>query len=168
MACMEYWEAKQKARLLSIVSGLLFSIGWWVFIDAVQYHNKVTAATEDPSIESDEQPIIFGFWMPGICTTLSFFMINSMDFGALNADEMTYHGGAGTALKARAFLIFSLLVALGCLTGATYVLVDTYADGNAVTKDKVVTSSYPGVAIFLQTFLIFISTWVMRLGTMTS
>ena len=113
-----------------------------------------------------EQPVIFGYYMPGICMTLMFFMITGMDWGALGADEMTYHGGTGTALKAKGFLLFAVLIGLGCLTGAVYVLVDTYTDGHPTDPALyVVTSAAPGIALFMQNILIFVAAWVMRMGT---
>ena len=73
-----------------------------------------------------EQPVIFGYYMPGICMTLMFFMVTGMDWGALGADEMTYHGGTGTALKAKGFLLFAVLIATDTVNVIAAFLLDHF------------------------------------------
>lgn len=126
----------------------MFAIGWWLFIDAVAYTNH----------EDFEITIDFVKWLPGIGTTLALFGINSMDWGAISADSMTYHGD-NVACKARFFVLFCLSISLASLIGSIVILANEYVD-----NDKNV-SAWPGVAIFLQALLIFFATFVMKLLT---
>ena len=70
------------------------------------------------------------------------------------------------ACKTRSFVVFALLIALGSLAGAVYILADQYV-GKATemqNQEQPSPSLYPGVAILLQCLLIFVATWVMRFG----
>ncbi|DAZ92481.1 TPA: hypothetical protein N0F65_012711 [Lagenidium giganteum] len=136
----------------SYVSGLLFGVGWWIFIDGAAY-----AAHHNSQI-----PFNFIKYLPGILTTLAFVMLNSLDWGMLSADSMTYHGGSDVACRARTFVLFCVLMAVGAFVGSILVLTHSYV-GNAFGE-----STWPGVAILLQNFLLFLSTIIMRIGLIAS
>lgn len=101
-----------------------------------------------------------------------------MDWEAVTADANTYHNGEAVACRARyvsllcllyrnaytnkmyrSFVMLMLLGALGSLIGSIVILAEEYVDSDL---DE---SVWPGVAIFLQTFLIFFATFVMKVFT---
>ena len=139
-------DSDTRARAGSYLAGLMFGIGWWSFIDAAAY------ATQD------EQTLNINFVrsLPGIGTTLALFGINSMDWGALTADSMTYHGD-NVACKARTFVLFCIAVSLASLVGSIVILAQDYVDTDG--------SPWPGIAVFLQATLIFFATFIMKLLT---
>ena len=117
-----------------------FGVAWWLYIDG-------TASTDD-SFTKDAAAYT---WLPGVGMSLAFLMLNMLPWESLNADDAAYHGG-NVALKARCWLVFAMLVAMGSLSGAIKIFVSDYAnrdgcDGNC---------KYAGVALFVQCILIFI------------
>ena len=148
----EYWEDRMRIRCTAASAGVLVSCAWWIFIDAV----SVVKHNNDPvTVEAVA-------YLPAIGATIAFVMINAMDWGALNADDMSYHGGERTAYCNRAILAFALLLGFGSIVGAIMLLKDwAQGDVGGIEPDSV----YPGVAVLLSTMLIFIATFVMRLGT---
>ncbi|TMW66979.1 hypothetical protein Poli38472_012095 [Pythium oligandrum] len=136
----------------SYLSGVLFAVGWWIFVDGV-----ATAAHRDSAI-----PFNFIKYLPGIGSTLAFFLLNTLDWEMLSADSMTYHGGDGVACRARTFVLFCVAMSLGGLIGSIFVLTHTYV---ANPFDE---TTWPGVAVLLQNVMIFLATIVMRGGLIVS
>lgn len=134
--------------VLDLATDCRLGIGWWIFIDAVAY-----AKFRDFQI-----PIDFVKTLPGIGTTLAFFGINSMDWGAVTADALTYHGD-NVACKARTFVVFCLVLSMSSVVGSIVILANVYVD------NEFEESVYPGTAIFAQAVLIFIATFFMKLLT---
>ncbi|GLD98212.1 hypothetical protein PINS_up006909 [Pythium insidiosum] len=141
-----------KSRIGSYVAGILFAVGWWILIDGA-----ASAAHNNSQI-----PFNFIKYLPGIGSSLAFFLINSIDWEMLSADSMTYHDGDGVACKARTFVLLCVLMSIGALIGSIFVLTHTYVD-NAFQE-----TTWPGVAVLLQNVLIFLSTLVMRAGLIAS
>ncbi|KAJ0392784.1 hypothetical protein P43SY_010591 [Pythium insidiosum] len=141
-----------KSRIGSYVAGLLFGIGWWIFVDGA-----ASAAHNDSQI-----PFNFIKYLPGIGSSLAFFLLNSLDWEMMSADSMTYHDGDGVACKARTFVLLCVAMSIGALIGSIFVLTHTYVDN---PFDE---STWPGVAVLLQNVLIFLSTVVMRAGLIAS
>ena len=63
--------------------------------------------------------------------------------------------------QARCWLVFSMLVAMGSLAGAIKIFVSDYANRAGCEGS----CEYAGVALFVQCILIFVSSFVMRIGT---
>ena len=102
-------------------------------------------------------------WLPGVGSTLMFFVVVLMDWGALYADELTHFNARETRMAARAVLVFAVLIGVASLGGAVYILTDVYAAHKGL-NGKQPSATYPGVAIFVQTFLLFVGAFVTRLG----
>ncbi|CAG8707614.1 19251_t:CDS:2 [Cetraspora pellucida] len=105
----------EKKRDLGVyVSGSLFALGWWFFIDAVVLSN---------TIDNDTQPAIgFEDWMCGISSTLGMLIVNSIDKSRLTADNFSYTG-SGIATKARFFLFVGFALMAGGLAGSVTILI---------------------------------------------
>lgn len=86
-----------------------------------------------------------------------------MDWDALHADELTHFRARETRLGARTMLASALVMGISSLIGAVYIVVFVYA-GHKGVNGNLPDSIYPGVAIFIQTFLLVVGAFVTRLG----
>ncbi len=141
-----------KAEIVGYLSGILFSIGWWTFIDGIVY----TSTKETPV------PIRFEDFIPGILSTIALIMVNLIDRDALNADDFTFSGDH-IASKARAFAFVGVTVALGSIGGACALLVFKYIIPGYTADDQV----YFGETILVQNILIFLSSMILWFGRNT-
>ena len=73
--------------MTSTASGILFGLAWWILIDAI-------VATKNEPVQFSI-PVVFGFYVPGIGVTLTFLMINGIDWSGLTGDEMSHSGTNG-------------------------------------------------------------------------
>ncbi|KAF9933250.1 hypothetical protein FBU30_006018 [Linnemannia zychae] len=116
----------QKARDASIyISGALFAIGWWFFIDAV-------IRSKNWNYDDGYKAVSVSFvdWVPGICSTIGMIVINLIDKGALRGDSFSFStgegGGTSIAWKARVFLFVGFAFMAGGLAGSISVLCIKY------------------------------------------
>jgi len=114
-----------KARDTAIyISGALFALGWWFFIDAV-IRSKNWNYDDGPKYAS----VSFVDWVPGICSTIGMLVINLIDKGALRGDSFSFSssgGGTSVAWKARVFLFVGFAFMAGGLAGSISVLCIKY------------------------------------------
>eukprot|EP00731_Ephydatia_muelleri_P011061 Em0005g1647a len=158
----------------SIISGFLFSLGWWLAIDAVVDHSE---------------PLYGAYLICGAASTLALLMINSVSTGQITGD--TYNEGCIGQRGARAWLFVGFVLAFGGLLGSLWVLIQQFivdiaghhacinpsmngtvgfnVTANLTTPTPTVSSScqvywWQGFAFFIQNLLIFISTLVFKFG----
>ncbi|CAG8545904.1 6098_t:CDS:2 [Ambispora leptoticha] len=97
------------------VSGVLFALGWWFFIDAVVYAS---------TIDHPEVTLTFVDWMNGIFSTLGLIFVNSVDKSRLLDDDFGYSSNVSAC---RRFLLFIGLALMGSgLAGSVTVLILKY------------------------------------------
>ncbi|KAI8928909.1 hypothetical protein BC831DRAFT_497328 [Entophlyctis helioformis] len=140
-----------RQQLVGYVSGALFSIGWWLFIDGIAFNAS----------RADKISVVqIGFedWIPGIISTLALIIVNLIDRETLSADDFAY-SGQNVACKARACAFLGVTMALGALGGALAVLSLKFIIPG-VSGD----AFYVGQSITLQNFLIFFSSMVLWFG----
>lgn len=141
---------KGRHAAFSILSGILFGAGWWVFIDGYASCGGLCSATASTQ----------GYaWIPLFGATLVFLMINGMKWSELRADDLM--GDNRTAAKARVFLLFALLIACACMAGAAIIMSDKFL--RVAAEPGVYTWS--GVSCFVGTLMILAATFLMRFGT---
>jgi len=70
-------------------------------------------------------------------------------------DDQTAQG------RARVFLIVTLVVGIAVLTGAVFVMINEFLNHEEL-------DAYPGIALFAGCFIIFLSGFVQRFGTIPS
>ncbi|GBG25698.1 Transmembrane protein 50B [Hondaea fermentalgiana] len=156
MGCREeldYMDDRKRLRIFGWASGILFSLGWWVFIDAVAQNGY----------EDDPLNVKAQLYLLGVGTTLSFIMLTCMDWSALAADEYSHHGGLMVRYQTRAFLGFAVVLGLFCIITSIYVLHNVYVNKHGI-GGKIPDSTYPGVAILFQCLFIFGAAFVLKLG----
>ncbi|KAJ3149138.1 hypothetical protein HK101_002093 [Irineochytrium annulatum] len=132
-----------RTMVVGYVSGGLFALGWWIFIDGVAFANT----RKDPPVEI---PIRFDDWLPGILSTLALIIVNLIDKDTLNADDFSY-SGSNVACKARACAFIGVTMALGALGGALAILSLKY-----IMTGQTGDGFYFGIAITAQNVLIFL------------
>ncbi|KAG0277101.1 hypothetical protein BGZ95_006528 [Linnemannia exigua] len=115
-----------KARDAAIyISGALFALGWWFFIDAV-IRSKNWNYDDGFKVVS----VSFVDWVPGICSTIGMIVINLIDKAALRGDSFSFSsgGGGGTSVawKARVFLFVGFAFMAGGLAGSVSVMCIKY------------------------------------------
>ncbi|KAG9303198.1 hypothetical protein G9A89_000733 [Geosiphon pyriformis] len=143
----------EKKRDVGIyLSGGLFALGWWFFIDAVAYSS---------TIEGKEVDITFADWISGITSTLGMIIVNSIDKSRLTADDFT-HSGSGVAWKARLFLFIGFAMMAGGLAGSVTVLILKY-----IIPDIEMPCLYFGIAEVIQNSTIMLSSVVLWIAENT-
>ncbi|KAG7377729.1 hypothetical protein PHYPSEUDO_011074 [Phytophthora pseudosyringae] len=135
----------------SYAAGLLLGVGWWVLADGA-----ASAAYRDSQI-----PFDWVKYLPGVVSTLAFFLVNSVDWGMLSEDARFAYGSEAAA-RARCFVAFCMALALATLAGAVLVFTRTYVN-NPFHE-----SAWPGAAIVFQNGFILMATFVMRVGTIAA
>ncbi|KAA0202288.1 hypothetical protein HAZT_HAZT005720 [Hyalella azteca] len=137
------WEPHEKRNLFaSILSGLLFSVGWWIIIDA---------AAKYPH----ESEMKHAYHACGVMATIAMFMINTVSNAQVRGDG--HEGGCLGSYGARIWLFLGLMISFGSLIGSCWILFDGYVVAGF-------TPVYPGVAVFLQNLFIFFSSVMYKFG----
>ncbi|KAH7489085.1 hypothetical protein PRIC1_010606 [Phytophthora ramorum] len=135
----------------SYAAGLLVGVGWWVLADgaaSAAYHNS-------------QIPFDFVKYLPGIVSTLAFFLVNTVDWGMISEDARFAYGSE-VATRARCFVVFCMALSVSALVGSVLVFTHTYVD-NQYNE-----SAWPGAAIVFQNGFILMGTFVMRVGTVAA
>jgi len=132
---------EQREMGLSYAAGILFAIGWWIWIDATAWTNK------QPGLE----PVLGAHYVPGIVGTIALFMINAVSWNDINYNMF----GDSVSTKAKVWLFFSFLIAFGALIASIWIAVSYWFMRNAG-------SQYGGVAIIVENLLIFVSAMMYR------
>ena len=122
------------------MSGALFSLGWWIFFDALllsSVRSKRPADADDPTrIPPWIEPAVkmsFADWLPGLLATLGMIVVNLIDksilaeAGGLGAMG-SFGGGGGDPIqwRARLFLFVGFALLAGGLAGSVTVLTIKY------------------------------------------
>ncbi|KAJ1679347.1 Vacuolar protein sorting-associated protein 68 [Spiromyces aspiralis] len=129
------------------VSGALFTLGWWFFIDGL-----VSAKTH----ENFGANLGFEDWLPGLISTFGMIIVNSIDLSLLNQEDGFGYEDSNSSVKAKATLFFGIALVAGGLAGSFAILVIKYTMAHL---DPL--SVYTGVSNVLQTICITVSTLVL-------
>jgi hypothetical protein len=141
--CPFEWRDKRNA-VAAIVSGILFFSGWWIIIDvAATYPND------------DQNGFLHAYYTCGVLSTVSMFMINAVSNSQVRGEAMT-EGVMGTR-GARLWLLLGFVVGFGSLIASVWILFGAFVVSGAPNQ-------WRGAALFLQNFLIFISSLVYKFG----
>ncbi|GJJ78125.1 hypothetical protein EMPS_10484 [Entomortierella parvispora] len=105
------------------ISGALFALGWWFFIDAA-----IRSKNWNYDDGYKKTSVQFVDWVPGICSTLGMIVINCIDKAALRGDSFSFSSGGGTSVawKARVFLFVGFAFMAGGLAGSVSILCIKY------------------------------------------
>ena len=125
------------------VAGMIFAIGWWIFIDCVQ------ALPTD-----DTFGIPFKYQLPMYFSLLTIFLLNSFPWSYLNSPIDPVAGQ-----KARLIFFIAMFTAFACLIAQIWILSDIYSNENKTNH------SWPGVAMILTVLFNIISAIIIRYST---
>ncbi|XP_072178461.1 transmembrane protein 50A-like [Diadema setosum] len=131
--------------IASIAAGILFFSGWWVIIDA---------AVIFPS----QSEMNHAYHTCGVVSTVAFFMINAVSSGQVRGDS--YNEGCLGQTGARIWLFIGFVLSFAGLIASMWILFEDYV----IDPRGLHTNAYPGVAVFLENFLIFLSGLVFKFG----
>ncbi|CAI2164793.1 4764_t:CDS:2 [Funneliformis geosporum] len=93
------------------ISGGMFALGWWFFIDSVVYSSHLRRNGDDDSVPF----VSFEDWLCGIFSTLGMIIVNLIDKSRLTSEYM----GSGTATRgARLCLFVGFAAMAGGLAGS--------------------------------------------------
>ncbi|UJR33416.1 hypothetical protein I4U23_020860 [Adineta vaga] len=140
---LDRFEVKENRNTIaSIAAGSLFAIGWWLIIDVcIRY----------PTNDEFHKALL----TIGIIASLALLFVNSISNSRFRGDY--YRDGCVGAVFARAILFLAFLFVFGSVIAGAWIMIALYMIPNA--KDI-----YPGVALFIQTLLIFSSTLILKFG----
>ncbi|EFO19052.1 hypothetical protein LOAG_09441 [Loa loa] len=136
------WDSKRNA-VASCISSAMFFFGWWLLID--------TAAVYTPVGQWNNVYIIVT-----VCGTIAMFMVNAVSNSQVRGESMN-ESILGTK-GSRLWLMFGFVLSFASLVAALWIM---FADYVLVTGDHPI---WPGVALFLHNFLIFISSLIYKFG----
>ncbi|KAJ9459559.1 Transmembrane protein 50-like protein [Diplonema papillatum] len=129
----------------SVAAGVLFSVGWWWFIDGLIIANQ------------GDHHFTFVTWIPGLLSTLGLIGVNMLNPADLREDGL---GGDDEVTRAKVFFFISWLFIFGGLVAAVWICLSDYSQEST-------SSNYPGVAIIMQTVVITFASvvfWMRRSG----
>lgn len=133
-------QASSRNTLVSYVSGLLFAIGWWFWIDGVVIFQRDSST-----------PYPFLYSVPGVVATLAFIIMSALPQGPLFRDSDSYMDESGP----RAGYRLAMFITLFCLFGAFMGSILIYS----LSPDA---ANYSGVTIILQNILVPLSSIFFR------
>ncbi|XP_041462449.1 transmembrane protein 50A-like [Lytechinus variegatus] len=131
----------------SIAAGILFFGGWWVIIDAAV-------------VFPDNSEMKHAYHACGVVSTIAFFMINAVSSGQVRGDS--YNEGCMGQTGARIWLFVGFVLSFAGLIASMWILFEDYVVNPKNNPEA--PNAYPGVAVFLQNFLIFMGALVFKFG----
>lgn len=138
--------AVKRNVLASIAAGTIFSIGWWIVIDAAAAY-------------PDQEKFNHAYHTCGVIATVALFMINSVSNETVRGDG--YTEGCLGSYGARVWLFVGFLLSFGSLIAAAWVLFGPYVADNTGQSPLPI---QPGVAVFLQNLFIFFGAMIFKFG----
>ncbi|SJX64915.1 uncharacterized protein SRS1_15344 [Sporisorium reilianum f. sp. reilianum] len=126
-----------KRQLGIYLSGALFALGWWFFLDATIISSMRRHPPKDPTLpyEPPATYITFADWVPALCGTLGMIVVNLIDKQHLTdvGAAFSFGGGGGGGFagdsvqwRARLFLFIGFALMAGGLAGSITVLTVKY------------------------------------------
>eukprot|EP00126_Sphaerothecum_destruens_P007305 Sdes_comp19795_c0_seq1m11885 len=126
--------------IVSYTSGILFSLGWWLFVDAVAVGH-----------------ISWVFIIPGIVSTLSLFVINAISTSQM---DDSFSNGPISGWVARVWLMVGFILGFAGLISAGWIMFQCFIYNNS---DK--NHGY-GISLFLSNLSLLLSSLLFKFGRM--
>jgi len=136
------WDNKRNTYS-SLLAGVLFFSAWWLIIDTAVVYS------------TDEKWTNIYFLLTA-ASTVSMFMVNSVSNSAVTGSAMD-EGVLGVK-GARLWLMLGFIGSFACIVAGIWIMFGNYVVRNG---DH---SSWPGIALFIHSSLIFISSLVYKFG----
>lgn len=143
MSMCENISLKVKNCIYAAFSGIFFFGGWWIMIDL-------------DAVYPDLMYLKAVYHLPIIIETLSFIIVNIVPYGS-SLDPFAFESKVCNPGMWVIYLFLGLMLSFCSLIGASYVLVNDFLL-------KLRRCLWPGYAVFLQTFFVFIANMLMKFG----
>ncbi|PRP85694.1 hypothetical protein PROFUN_06528 [Planoprotostelium fungivorum] len=128
---------------LPVFAGITFAVAWWLWIDSHVWSHK----QEQDHPDDHPATVKVVYYIPGLVATLGLIMTNLVSLESTNIfDEEV-------SSKVRVWLFASFLVSLGAIAAGIWIMAANYLSHSNNPSGQV----YPGVALTVQNFLIFLS-----------
>jgi len=138
---VEWTEHRNK--ISAVLAGSLFTIGWWLALDASVSHYENTKDL---------------YHLCGVFSAISLLMVNTVSNGHLQSDGL-YTDGVISGVAAKIWFFVGFLIGFGSLMGSFVIFFSDYmAEGSQFT------SVVPGLQFVLQNLFIMTSSLVYRFG----
>lgn len=122
--------------IITIITGILFSVAWWLFVDGISLTD----------VQSGYGPGGFYLYIPGILTTVGFFLMSNLPTSMFDKDNDDSH-----AWWQKLILFFSFLCYLAGIICSIWCYVEKRNDRKAsFTK-------WRGISSIIQSLLITLS-----------
>ncbi|KAL6077661.1 hypothetical protein QOT17_002129 [Balamuthia mandrillaris] len=128
----------------SLFAGILFAIGWALWLDAALISNRLEGYHAPP----------WWFYLPGPFATVILLLMNMVSLNDLRPSSLLSSEVSG---RVKVWLFFVAFLVFGCLTMALWMSIDEYKG----YTDK---SVWPGVALVLQSVIILISSLLLMVA----
>jgi len=132
--------------ILSAMAGVIFGVGWFIFIDGVVYGHSHGALT-----------VPWYFYLNGPAATLALAMVNIISIDQLNPFFMF---SESISSRVRLWLLFWFVLAFANLGFAIWELTIYQENIKKSVPAPANTTSYPGVSLLVQVLVILFSTFV--------
>ncbi|KAF5283300.1 hypothetical protein FQR65_LT13979 [Abscondita terminalis] len=139
--CVWFEGDNKRNAIASMASGFLFFLGWWVIIDAASVYPGTVEA---------------GYHMCGVIGTISLIMVNSVSNAQIRGEA--YEGGCLGPRGSRIWLFLGFVLGFASVIASCWILFANFVG----TTETI--SHWPGVGLFLQNALIFISSLIFKFG----
>ncbi|KAI8983437.1 vacuolar protein sorting protein 68 [Pilobolus umbonatus] len=144
------FPSKIKARKTGVyTAGILFALGWWIFLDGLITLSVLPDRQVAPGIED---------WAPGICATLGMILVNLIDKEALSDGGSYYDDGYMWKVRGLLFLGFTFMA--GGISSSIAIMIIKYLMNDWLDF----TNKYLGIADTIQSALIMLSTTILWLS----
>ena len=151
--------------VMSYISGLIYAVGFWIWVDGTTIGVKENLAyasgseidiTDSDYIVPKEVHVEWYHWFPLIVGTIALFLINIPPHNYIfDNDESSILGDDNIRTKVNVWLLVSFIIAFASIIMAVWMSVAH------LLKDEV-TNQWPGVSLIVSTILIFISALFYR------
>jgi len=148
---------KHRRTIGIYLSGGLFALANWIFLDAAILSAHAHSPYDEPQIPPPVH-VTFVDWIPGICSLVGMFVVNMIDKDRIRGDEG--FGDSRAVWRARLFLFIGFALMAGGLAGSVTVLVLKYILGGYTEQ-----FTYYGYANVSQNVAMMLSTvflWIAQ------
>jgi len=142
-SCRDIEWTEYRNKICAISAGGLFSLGWWLAIDASAVNH---ADTNDL------------YHLCGVFSAVSMFMVNTVSNGHLQGDSL-YTDGVCGGVAAKIWFFLGFLIGFGALMGSFVIFFGDYLSENSPYHSVV-----PGVQFMLQNLFILAASLIYRFG----
>lgn len=132
------------------VSGVLFAIGWWAFVDAIVYSTINKTTLPDVAVVD---------WISGIITTIGMLIVSLIDKTIITDEFYVYSVSSKILWKARLMLFMGFTL----LAGGMFCSVSVFVL-KCVMRDVTMEKFYFGITVVVQNVCIVMSSIVLLIG----